>query len=325
MADIAAGYSHSLALKSDGTVWAWGWNWSGGMASTSPVQVNNLNSVEAIASGHYHNLAVKSDGTVWAWGWNIHGQLGDGSRTDRDTPVQVQGLGSVVDVAAGHLHSVALKSDGTVWAWGSNELGQNGVPGGLIIYDGPYTTPYRDTPVQVQGLDSVVAIAAGYSHSLALKSDGTVWAWGYNSSGQLGDASTTTRYTPVQVTNLGSVSAIASGDSHTLAMQSDGTVWSWGHNYSGQLGDGSTTSSSSPVQVSELDSVSSISTNDGSHSLAVKSDGTVWAWGDNYSGQLGDGTTINRYSPVQVANTDAPQWPEYDVLTVTDVTYNSVQ
>ncbi|MDQ8734335.1 fibronectin type III domain-containing protein [Paenibacillus sp. LHD-38] len=324
VSEIAAGDSHSLALKSDGTVWAWGSVW--GMGSKySPVQVSDLSSVVAIASGHYHNLAVKSDGTVWAWGRNIYGELGDGSRTDRNTPVQVQGLGSVVDVAAGHLHSLALKSDGTVWAWGINESGQNGVPGGLTFYDGPYTTNYRHTPVQVEGLSSVVAIAAGYSHSLAVKSDGTVWAWGDNSSGELGDGSTTTRYTPVQVTNLGSVTDIAAGSSHTLALKSDGTVWTWGHNYSGQLGDGSTTSSSSPVQVSELDSVYAIATNDGSHSLAVKSDGTVWAWGNNSLGQLGDGTTINRYTPVQVANPEAPQWPEYDVLTVTDVTYNSVQ
>ncbi|MDQ0059947.1 RCC1 domain-containing protein [Paenibacillus harenae] len=340
---ISAGSGFSMALKSDGTVWAWGGNWNGQRGDSSvpyrniPVQVTTLSSVVAIASGHYHNLAVKSDGTVWAWGWNIHGVLGDGrwnihdaavgegSMNGSSSPVQVQGLGSVVDVAAGHLHSLALKSDGTVWAWGNNDSGQHGVPGGLTFNDGPYTTTYRHTPVQVQGLDSVSAIAAGYSHSLALNSNGTVWAWGSNSSGQLGDASTTTRYTPVQVTNLGSVTAIAAGSSHTLAVKSDGTVWAWGDNFSGELGDGSTTGSSSPIQVSELDSVSAIATSDGSHSLAVKSDRTVWAWGNNYLGQLGDGTTTNRYTPVQVANPEAPQWPEYDVLTVTDVTYNSVR
>lgn len=340
---ISAGSGFSLALKSDGTVWAWGGNWNGQLGDSSvayryiPVQVTTLSSVVAIASGHYHNLAVKSDGTVWAWGWNIHGVLGDGrwnihdavvgdgNMNDSSSPVQVQGLGSVVDVAAGFLHSLALKSDGTVWAWGNNDSGQHGVPGGLTFNDGPYTTTYRNSPVHVQGLDSVIAISAGYSHSLALNSNGTVLAWGSNSSGELGDGSTTTRYTPVQVTNLGSVTAIAAGSSHTLAVKSDGTVWTWGHNYSGQLGDGSTTSSSSPVQVSELDSVSAIATNDGSHSLAVKSDRTVLAWGYNGDGQLGDGTTINRYTPVQIANPEAPKWPEYDVLAVTDVTYNSVE
>jgi alpha-tubulin suppressor-like RCC1 family protein len=341
--DISAGSGFSLALKSDGTVWAWGNNWNGQRGDSSvpyryiPVQVTSLSSVVAIASGHYHNLAVKSDGTVWAWGWNIHGLLGDGkwniydavvgegSMNGSSSPVQVQGLGSVVDVAAGKLHSLALKSDGTVWAWGNNDSGQHGVPGGLTFNDGPYTTTYRHTPVQVQGLDSVVAFAAGYSHSLALKNDGTVWAWGSNSYGQLGDGSTTTRYTPVQVTNLGLVTAIAAGSSHTLALKSDGTVWTWGDNSSGELGDGSTTTRYTPVQVTNLDSVSTIATNDGSHSLAVKSDGTVWAWGWNGYGQLGDGTYTTRYIPVQVASPEAPQWLEYYALTVTDVTYNSVQ
>ncbi|MBO7745109.1 fibronectin type III domain-containing protein [Paenibacillus sp. MWE-103] len=322
---VAAGDSHSLALKSDGSVWTWGRNWYDGTNSVSPVQVANLSRVAAIATGQVHNLAAKSDGTVWAWGWNVHGQLGDGSRTDRAVPVQVQGLDSVVAVAAGQLHSLALKSDGTVWAWGSNESGQNGVPGGSIIYDGPYETPYRAAPVQIPGLDSVIAIAAGQLHNLALKSDGTVWAWGWNSSGQLGDGSTTTRSTPVQVTALESVTAIAAGSSHSLAVTSDGTVWAWGNNYSGQLGDGSTINRSSPVQVAGLDSVSSVGTTDGSHSVAVKRDRTVWAWGNNAYGQLGDGTTITRNTPVPAANPEAPQWPEYDVLTVTDVTAASVR
>ncbi|MFC4808170.1 fibronectin type III domain-containing protein [Paenibacillus sp. GCM10023250] len=322
---LAAGDTYSLALKRDGSVWMWGRNWIDGTNRVSPVQVANLSSVTAIAAGHSHNLAVKSDGTVWAWGWNVHGQLGDGSRTDRAAPVQVQGLDSVIAVAAGQLHSMALKSDGTVWAWGSNENGQNGVPGGSIIYDGPYQTPYRSVPVQIPGLDSVVAIAAGQLHNLALKSDGTVWAWGWNGSGQLGDGSTTTRPTPVQVNGLGSVSAIGAGSSHSLAVRSDGTVWAWGHNYSGALGDGSTNNHSSPAQVAGLDSAASVATDDGAHSVAVRSDGTVWAWGYNGSGQLGDGTTTTRNAPVQVADPEAPRWPEYDVLTATDVTANSVR
>ena len=125
----------------------------------------------------------------------------------------------------------------------------------------------------------MIDVAAGYAHSLALNSDGTVWAWGFNGGGQLGDGSTRTRYSPVQVTNLGSVSAIAAGGSHSLALKSDGTVWAWGFNGGGQLGDGSTTNSSSPVQVTNLDSVSAIAAN--GNSFAVKSDGTVWAWGNN--------------------------------------------
>ncbi|MDQ0063086.1 RCC1 domain-containing protein, partial [Paenibacillus harenae] len=211
---VAAGSAHSLALKSDGTVWAWGNNSNGQLGigrttlpSSSPVQVTNLSSVVAIASGSHHNFAIKSDGTVWAWGGNWNGQLGDGSTTERYTPVQVQGLSSVIDVTAGAYHSLAIKSDGTVWAWGNNDYGQDGVPGGLTLHDGTsLVTTYRHTPVQVQGLSSVIDVAAGYAHSLALNSDGTVLAWGFNGGGQLGDGSTTNRSSPVQVTELDSVS-----------------------------------------------------------------------------------------------------------------------
>jgi len=139
------------------------------------------------------------------------------------------------------------------------------------------------------------------SHTMALKSDGTVWAWGYNGSGQLGDGSTTDRYTPVEVSGLSGVMDIAAGDSHSLALKSDGTVWAWGYNGSGQLGDGSTTDRYTPVEVSGLSGVMDIAAGD-SHSLALKSDGTVWAWGQNEYGQLGDGTTTQRTTPIQASD-----------------------
>ncbi|MBO7743100.1 hypothetical protein I8J29_02755 [Paenibacillus sp. MWE-103] len=324
---ISTGSDHSLALKSDGTVWAWGSNYLGqlgigkeGGVSSSPVQVTNLSSVVAIAAGNNHNLAVKSDGTVWSWGQNQFGALGDGSTTARYTPVQVQGLSSVIDVAAGERHSLALKSDGTVWGWGSNESGELG--------DGSMKNRY--TPVQVQGIDSVIDVAAGsssgYSHSLALKSDGTVWAWGNNYAGKLGDGTTTSRTSPVQVIHLDSVTAIDAGREHSLALKSDGTVWAWGYNDFGQLGDGSSTrsGSSSPVQVQGLGSVISIS-GGSDQSLALQGDNTVWGWGLHFWPPV-----TASYTPVQVHGTwqntpKAPQWPRGDVLTVTDVTYNSVK
>ncbi|MDQ8737988.1 fibronectin type III domain-containing protein [Paenibacillus sp. LHD-38] len=313
---ITAGSEHSLALKSDGTVWAWGSNKFGQLGDgttndrLTPDQVKGLSSVVAIAAGSWHNLALKSDGTVWAWGLN------DEPTYQGSIPVQVQGLDSVVAVAAGYSHSLAVKSDGTVWAWGANHDGQLG--DGSTDWD-----QYRLNPVQVKDLGSVVAVAAGYYHSLAVKSDGTVWAWGDNSSGQLGDGNKTysSYNTPVQVESLSSVVAIEAGYSHSLAFKKDGTAWAWG--FSSGIGDG-TTYSYTPVQVQGLSSVAAIAAGSG-HSLAVKSDGTAWAWGWNRQGQLGDGTTTDRYIPVQVANPEAPQWPAGEVLTVTDVTYNSVK
>ncbi|MDQ0059920.1 RCC1 domain-containing protein [Paenibacillus harenae] len=328
---VAADDSHSLALLNDGTVWEWGItmpsaSWDDPTANPTPAQVtdnlgNKFDSAVAISEGSQHHLALKSDGTVWAWGKNYSGQLGDGTSSDdyytRNID-QVKGLDSVTAISAGAAHNLAINSDGTVWAWGENLFGQLG--------DG--STTDRHTPVQVQGLDSVTAIFAGTWHSLALKSDGTVWVWGGNDHGQLGDGTTTIHTVPVQLPSITDVVYVAAGYKYSMAVKSDGTVWAWGENRFGQLGDGSTTDRHTPVQVQGLDSVTAIIAGTW-HSLALKSDGTVWAWGWNAYGQLGDKTTTNRYTPVQVQGLGetpkAPQWPEGDVLTVTDVTYNSLR
>jgi alpha-tubulin suppressor-like RCC1 family protein/uncharacterized protein YkwD/plastocyanin/thiol-disulfide isomerase/thioredoxin/uncharacterized membrane protein YphA (DoxX/SURF4 family) len=299
---VAAGTYHSLALKADGTVWAWGVNSYGqlGDGTTTyryrPVPVGGLTRIVAIAAGDHHGLALRNDGSVWAWGYNNYGQLGDGTATRRLNPVQVSGLTDVVAITAGNYYSLALKSDGSVWAWGYNIYGQLG--------DG--TTNTRYTPVQLSGLTDVVAITAGYYHSLALKSDGSVWAWGFNNYGQLGDGTTNTIYTPAQVSGLTDVVAITAGGYHSLALRGDESVWAWGFNNYGQLGDGTSTNHLTPVQVSgpggtgTLDNVVAIAAG-GTHTLALRSDGSVWTWGNNNYGQLGDGTTNTRYTPVQVS------------------------
>jgi uncharacterized repeat protein (TIGR02543 family) len=295
VSQVSAGLYHTVAVKSDGTVWAWGYNNSGqiGDGTTTdrltPVQVSGLTGVIAVSAGDSHTVAVKSDGTVWAWGWNSAGQLGDGTITDRMTPVQVAGLTGVFSVSASHYHTVAVKSDGTVWAWGANNYGQIG--------DG--TTAHRLTPVQVSGLTGVIAVSAGSDHAVALKSDGTVWAWGRNTEGQLGDGTMGYRMTPVQVVGLTGVFAVSAGFYNTFAVKSDGTVWAWGWNNLGQLGDGTTAQRLTPVQVSGLTGVVTVSAG-GDHAVALKSDGTVWAWGRNAEGQLGDGTQTWRMAPVQV-------------------------
>lgn len=200
-------------------------------------------------------------------------------------------------LSGGGYHSLALKADGTVWAWGGNGSGQLG--------NGNTANQY--SPVQVEGLDDVKAIAAGFDHSLALKLDGTVWAWGDNEYGQLGDGSNNNSNTPVQVVGLSSVVAIAAGSFHSLALRADGTVWAWGRNNYGQLGDGSTSNSNTPVQVSSLNGITAIAAGGrnfyvSSHSLALQDNGVLWAWGNNYRGQLGDGTNSDSPVPVQVSS-----------------------
>ncbi|SFI42528.1 Regulator of chromosome condensation (RCC1) repeat-containing protein [Paenibacillus sp. UNC496MF] len=192
---------------------------------------------------------------------------------------------------------MALKSDGTVWTWGSNSSGQLGTGSALLR---------NSSPAQVPNLNSVIAIASGQDHNLAVKSDGTVWAWGDNKFGALGDGSTEARNTPVQVQSLDSVIHVSIGNTHSLALK--GTVWAWGSNGGGELGDGSNIYRNTPVQVKGISSVISIAAGKSfgfSHSLALKSDGTVWAWGNNVSGKLGDGTTTGSSWPVPVIHLDS--------------------
>jgi alpha-tubulin suppressor-like RCC1 family protein len=182
-------------------------------------------------------------------------------------------------------------STASAYAWGYNNVGQLGND----------STMNSSLPVQVSNSGSFKAVSAGENHNLALDTSGTVWAWGYNNYGQLGDGTTTTALTPVQVSGLSGVTAIAAGNGHSLAVRNDGTVWAWGRNDYGELGDGTTSNSSTPVQVQGLSGVTAIAADKGSSSMAVRQDGTVWAWGYNYFGQLGDGTTDNRLTPVQVS------------------------
>jgi alpha-tubulin suppressor-like RCC1 family protein len=260
---IAAGSIHSLALRTDGTVRAWGHNGMGQLGTNSvsyessiPQAVHNLSGVRAIAAGCYHSLALKTDGTVWAWGSNSWGQLGaftDNSFGQMESliPVKVMNLSGVQAIAAGCDHSLALGADGTVWAWGSNHHGQlgSGLATGLSTH----------TPIRVAGLSKVTSVAGGDNHSLALRTDGRVWAWGDNRSGQLGNGNTTTTGTPVQVASLTKVQKIAGGGSHSLALKEDGTAWAWGDNRSGQLGNGATAPAYTPVQVRSPAGAKSIS------------------------------------------------------------------
>jgi alpha-tubulin suppressor-like RCC1 family protein len=269
---ISQSNSHSLALKNDGTVWGWGDNepcnlFDGNGYYTivdTPIQVGGFTNVKAISAGWQNTMVVKNDGTVWGLGKNNVGQLGDGTTTQRCAPVHAIGLNGVTALSTKGMHTVALKDDGTVWTWGWNTGGQLG--------DGTYNDHY--IPAQVPGLSGVVAIAAGgrdsVGHTVALKSDGTVWVWGWNNNGQLGDGTTINRPTPIQVPGLSGIIAISAGAWDTLALKNNGTVWRWGNcrwNESQPI----------PQQVSGLSGVIAIASGY-FDSLCLKNDNTVWTW-----------------------------------------------
>jgi alpha-tubulin suppressor-like RCC1 family protein len=243
-----------------------------------------------------HTLYRNSDGTVRAWGRNNKGQLGDGTTTDSAAHVTVTGLTNVTNVAAGNEHSLALKSDGTVWAWGSNSNGQLG--DGTLIDE--------LTPVQVSqasGMTNVTAIAAGFNFSVALRSDGTVYAWGSNTFGQLGNNTTTDSKTPVAI--IGGVTAIAAGVDHTVALTTAGVVWTWGNNSKGQLGNGSTVNSSIPLVAGSSILTPAVAISAGNQFTVALLNNYLstwlWAWGSNNTGQLGNGTNVDSAYPVQVS------------------------
>jgi alpha-tubulin suppressor-like RCC1 family protein len=302
---VAAGEGHSLALKSDGTVWAWGGNFFGQLGDgtnttrywDNPAAVYGLAFIKRVTAGDSHSLALFGDvGFVFAWGNNSNGQLGDGTSDNQKIPVQVFKLRDVTAVAAGSVHSLALKSDGTVWAWGDNTRGQLG---------NPTSVNGSLTPVQVVNLSGVTCIAAGGTHSLALTSDGKVLAWGENQYGQLGNGMTTyDSPTPVPVQNLTDIIAVAAADFFSLALKNDGTVWGWGENDGGQLGDGTVMNHDTPVEVKDLSGIIGIAAGNG-HNLVLTTigppfDGVVQAWGNNADGELGDGSTGGSRSPVSV-------------------------
>ena len=313
---IAAGNAHSLALLPDGSILAWGNNGQGQLGngsttnSTTPVQVNLPSGALAtdVAAGFDHSLAVTADGRVFAWGNNSNGQLGNGqSGGISSTPVQVNlpSGAEAVAVAGGAAFSLALTSDNRVFAWGNNSSGQlgNGTTGGI-----------SSTPVQVNlPADALpVAIAAGSGHGLVVTADGRVFAWGSNSSGQLGNGTTGgSSSTPVQVNLPAGAEAVAAagGNAYSLALMADGRVFAWGENGLGQLGNGTTTSSNTPVQVNLPAGTQAVGIAAGAnHALALTPTGGILAWGDNDEGQLGDGTTTNRLTPVPVIlspNTEA--------------------
>ena len=291
------GRGSSVATKSDGTLWSFGFNTYGELGQTdtiersSPVQVGGFITWSQI-SGSFHVIATKTDSTLWSWGRNNHGQLGLGDVILRSSAVQIGTLATWSQIASGNLQSHAIKTDGTLWVWGRSYFGNLGLG----------DTVSRSSPVQLGTLTTWSQISAATTtyHVGAVKTDGTLWAWGKNSNGQLGQADIINRSSPVQVGTLSTWSqAFSVSGGAVAARKTDGTLWVWGINSSGQLGQADTVDRSSPVQVGTLATWSEVGGSEVSI-LARKSDNTLWGWGSGSNGYLGLGDTVSRSSPVQI-------------------------
>ena len=265
------------------------------VTQSSPVQITGTNWLD-IGSGEYHSIATTDDGKLWTWGDNGSGQLGqnDSHTLDRSSPVQVGSLTTWSKVAASITNSYAIKTDGTMWAWGQGGNGRIG--------DNSDTK--RSSPVQIGSLTTWSKVSTGWYHCLAIKTDGTLWGWGRNDAGQLGVNNRDNYSSPIQIGSLTTWDKVQGGRRFTLAVKTDNTLWAWGENWfsGGQLGLGDKVYRSSPVQVGALTNWATPTCGRES-SYCVKTDGTLWSWGDNSSyGQLGHDNVIDVSSPVQVGS-----------------------
>ena len=306
---ISAGDRFTAAVDENGALWMWGDNfydqlgnnregnsstWVGnGYTTIQTVPDKVLDNVATVSCGSRHSAAIKTDGSLWTWGDGVDFQLG--IDIFESSLVSNKVMDNASAISCGGIHSAAIKTDGSLWMWGANYNGQLGND-----RQGDVFGAYQIVPVKV--LDDVTAVSCGGNHTAAIKTDGSLWMWGSNSSGQLGNGGQGNdrnydgflQTVPVKV--LDDVVAVSCGVNHTAAIKTDGSLWTWGDNYCCQLGNGTTDNSNIPVKV--LDNVAFVSCGY-QHTAAIKTDGTLWTWGSNSSGQLGNdrqgNDTVNNY------------------------------
>ncbi|KAF0220575.1 MAG: regulator of chromosome condensation [Geobacteraceae bacterium] len=285
---VKAGENHTVMLRANGAIWTCGDNFLGQLgdgtttARDVPTRLGTATDWVDISAGLYHTMALKADGSLWAWGDNTYGQLGIGTADlVQLTPVQVGTDKNWKSVSAGDYHTVAMKTDGTLWAWGDSAdgtLGTGETYSGIIV----------PTPTQIGAETNWVAAATGNDHTMAVKADGTLWGWGSNQVGQLGDETNLEGRAPIKIGADTDWAAVTNRGSQTVARKKNGTLFTWGLNADGQLGDGTSINKDLPTKVNDDANWTAISSGK-NHSVALKDDGTLLAWGDNEDGQCGDG------------------------------------
>ena len=308
---VHSNYLSATATKSDGTLWWMGYGVYGSgnndtLNKSSPTQIPGTQWAPAIGGDYLNYIVKKTDNTLWAWGEAVYGQLGNnigGTGKYFSSPVQIPGTqwDIVTRNSYAHYNCGATKTDGTWWVWGSNSTG------GL----GQNDANFRSSPVQIPGTDwdltSVHTFTVG-GMCAGVKTDGTLWSWGYNGYGQTGHGNRVNYSSPVQLPGT-EWKHVNNGTTHMLATKTDGTLWTIGYNAYGQLGNSNQIHYSSPVQVPGTQWEKPFGGHIGS--ACFKTDGTLWVWGDNTYGQFGNNTgtaTSSRSSPVQLSGSD---WSRY--------------
>lgn len=338
VASISCGNSHTAAIKTDGSLWMWGFDKYGQIGvggnvdfkdESIPLQlvpVKVMDGVAAVSCGEYFTAAIKTDGSLWTWGSNLSGQIGNGGggnvqteygTANQNVPVKI--LDNVAAVSCGWDHAAAIKTDGSLWTWGDGSYFKLGNGLASNIYDDGMHGDNQLVPIKV--MDGVAAVSCGREFTAAIKTDGSLWMWGNNVFGQVGSGSSNyTKYnnacqsTPVKI--MDGVSAVGCGEYFTVAIKTNGSLWAWGYNWDGQLGNGGKGNvvqdagerqicQTVPVKV--MDNVAAVSCG-GSHTVVVKTDGSLWTCGANYYGQLGNGNQGNFHS------TTWPNSPSQDIF-----------
>lgn len=295
--EVAACAGQTILLDRYGNLWAWKNNPQGLPILTGrPARVGDDSNWRAVAVGWETVAGVKHDGSLWAWGSGAQALWGDTNLVLGKKLAQVGIDRDWSSVAAGFNSFVALKKDGTLWSWGSNQYGQLGDGTGA---GSKSTNAGSSLPIQITRDTNWVMIAARVFRSVALKSDGSLWSWGWNVYGEVGDGTYRTRYAPVQIGSDNDWKSVFVANDHTLAIKKDGSLWVWGENREGQFGDETRIRRNYPNRVgTENDWRMAAGGRD--HTLAIKKDGSLWAWGLNSIGQLGDGTRTSRLRPVRI-------------------------
>ncbi|CAB4124388.1 Regulator of chromosome condensation, RCC1 [uncultured Caudovirales phage] len=314
-ATISSGGTGEAGIKTDGTLWTWGWNFYGNLGANSQVSRSSPGTTSgggttwaAVCAGGSNMFAIKTDGTLWSCGYGGTGILGTGTTTNRSSPGTTAGGGTNwKQVSApsqsfntSTLFASGVKLDGTLWTWGNNQYGVLGAG----------TTVNRSSPQTVAGGGTNwKSVSCGYTHASGLKSDGTIWTWGRNTNGQLGDGTTLDRSSPVTTSGGGTTwKQVSSGAYFCSALKYDGTIWTWGYNLNGSLGNNAITNSSSPGTISGGGTTWKSISVGGRNVCALKTDNTLWIWGFNSVGQLGDGTTLDKSSPVTTSGGGFQNW-----------------